>query len=569
MVFLADLATTTSFVNPMTPIMKRYLAVTSKEKPSTLSSSSSSIRNTDATSKPMLTSSRSTRDLKKSTAVASGSSKPEVITTQHKAVEPRAEPQVRKERPPLSGPVRPPFAPREAKPPAEPSSEDKHGVSISTRRPVQQSQAVFRPTSILLSRPATSTGQGPESTTSRAGARRPDLTFKRPASPTGKSEATSKSSASRPNSVLGVEDLRKSTEERPGKGPRRVPKPPTPEILDKASQSARSAKVVTSSNKPVPGDRQGLSRSADADARKDALKAKLETQTALGVTQRHPIKGHARAMSQPANVATKDNKSEVKKTSGKIMPPPARSASTSSRPALSAPVKTFTKTVKGARAVVRPLTIRKGRRKSSLKAMETAVVPSATSDEVCDSDAQSEHTEPSSACSEPEGPAHPDEHVDSVPTGNPTEDEPTIREIAVLQSPVITPPPDSPGSTTISSDGSPAASSSCEMHTPPRALFPTFPLQPAATPISALLFSIERGFVAPTPSHSTVGADNTLPYPDNDAAEESEDEESVLKNIDFVMDGKDSCGKVLQSPRKNGVNSENRSPLGHVDTNCT
>ncbi len=445
--FLADLATTTSFVNPMTPIMKRYLAVTSKEKPSTLSSSSSSIRNTDATSKPMLTSSRSTRDLKKSTAVASGSSKPEVITTQHKAVEPRAEPQVRKERPPLSGPVRPPFAPREAKPPAEPGSEDKHGVSISTRRPVQQSQAVFRPTSILLSRPATSTGQGPESATSRAGARRPDLTFKRPASPTGKSETTSKSSASRPNSVLGVEDLRKSTEERPGKGPRRVPKPPTPEILDKASQSARSAKVVISSNKPVPGDRQGLSRSADADARKDALKAKLETQMALGVTQRHPIKGHARAMSQPANVATKDNKPEVKKTNGKIMPPLApRSASTSSRPALSAPtlsqlarmkemaneakprpVKTFTKTVKGARAVVKPLTIRKGRRKSSLKAMETAVVPSATSDEVCGSDAQSEHTEPSSACSEPEGPAHLDEHVDSVPS--PTEDEPTIRKI--------------------------------------------------------------------------------------------------------------------------------------------
>ncbi len=75
--------------------------------------------------------------------------------------------------------------------------------------------------------------------------------------------------------------------------------------------------------------------------------------------------------------------------------------------------------------------------------------------------------------------------------------------------------------------------------------------------------------MAPTPSHSTVGADNTLPYPDNHAAEESEDEESVLKNMDFAMDGKDSRGKVLQSPRKKGVNSENRSPLGHVDTNCT
>jgi len=241
------------------------------------------------------------------------------------------------------------------------------------------------------------------------------------------------------------------------------------------------------------------------------------------------------------------------------------------------PVKTFTKTVKGARAVIKPLSIRKGRRKSSLKSGATAEAPCTTTEQVSESETQSEiepdHAECPSACPEPGQPAHPDEHDDIVPS--PTEDDPTIREIAVPQiavpqSPVITPPPDSPESTTNSSDdGTTTTSSPCEMDTPPRALFPTFPLQPAATPISALLFSIERGFVAPTPSQSFTGTDNTLPYPGSDAEEEVDDEESVLKNIDFAMSGIDSNGKILLSPRKKGVYSEERSPLGYVDTNCT
>lgn len=595
----------------MSPTMKRYLAVTTKEKPSALSSSTISSRKPEisaaTSSKTMLSSSRSTRDLKKSTTVASGSSRSEVKVTQPRTVEPTAEPQVRKERAPPSRPVRPPFSSREAMPPP---AEDKRAAPAFTRPPAQEAQVLSRPASVHLSRPATApafklAGIAPEpmtSTTNRTGVQRPEPTFKRPTSPSsGRSDAALKSSASRPNSALAVEDLRKSTEERSTKGPRRVPKPPTPEEVPvKTSQSSRSAKLGTSGGKT--SDRQVLSRSADANARKDALRAKLEAQTALGVTERRPNKGHARAASQPANMISKEKKPEVKKPESKTMPPPPplppRSASASSRPGLSAPtlaqlarmketaaeakprpVKTFTKTVKGARAVIKPLTIRKGKRKSSLKAVvETAVVEpakAATTDEVRDSEETQleQHTEPSPACSEPEGPPHhPDAHDDNVPS--PTEDEPTIREIAVLQSLVITPPPDSPGSnsTNSSSEGTtPSSSPSYEvqLHTPPRALFPTFPLQPAATPISALLFSIERGFVAPTPSHSVV-ADNTLPYPDNnDAADESDDEESVLKNIDFAMDGVDSCGKILQSPWKKGVNSANRSPLGYVDTNCT